>query len=240
MVDFGNLSVIQVITILAAILTILLAIPEIRERVKEFIRWLLDQLQPDLLEQMFGPGADIEILDREEYENRLKTEVENASRSVSHISIHAFTVDRPPEQKIYESDGIEQRVLFLNPAERGVPDTRNGIESLRISPYDPDDLTTDGKFRREFRHFYEEYTNGRWNNVEVRLYDTTPWFRGVIIDEQKAGFLITPSLYDGRKAAKFWTEDPSVVQRIIDIYDDIWNDERTIKDFETWYEEWSQ
>jgi len=240
MVDFGNLNIVRGLMILAAILAILLGIPDLRERVREFIHWLYDFLKPDLLERIFGPEADIEILDRGEYEDRLKTEMENASRSISHISIHAFTVDRPPEQKIFESDAIEQRVLFLNPVERGAPNTRNGIESLRSSPYDPDDLTTDEKFRKEFRHFCEEYTNGGWNNVEVRLYDTTPWFRGVIIDEQKAGFLITPSLYDGRKAAKFWTEDPTVVQRIIDIYDDIWNGERTIKDFETWYEEWSQ
>lgn len=240
MVGLGNLNVFPVLTVLAAILTVILAITEFRDRRGEFREWVSNQLQPDLVEQLFGPEADVTVLDREGYGNRLKTEIENASRSVSHISIHSFTVDRPPERKVFESDSIEQRYLFLNPVEKGESDSRNGIESIRMSPFDLDDLTTEEKFRKEFSHFYENYTNGEWNNVEVRLYDTTPWFRGVIIDERKAGFIITPSLYDGRKAAKFWTEDPNVVQRIIDIYDDIWYDERTVDDFEGWYDEWSR
>jgi hypothetical protein len=199
-------------------------------------------LKPDVIGQLFGEDAGILVLEKEEYEEKLKDEISAAQRSVYHISIHAYTVNYAPERRIFESSSVEQRYLLLTPegtpnGNSGVTGQRSGIESIRDSPFDPDALTRDDIFEEKFSHFYRHLTNGDWSNIEFRLYSTTPWIRCAIIDENRAGFKITPALYDGRNTIGFWTEDRDVVNRLIDIFEDIWLDERT-EEFESWYEDW--
>lgn len=62
----------------------------------------------------------------------------------------------------------------------------------------------------------------------MRVYKTVPWFRGTIVDDKRAVFIISINLLHGTQCLYFYTHDLSTVLSLKAIFEDIWFDRRTI------------
>jgi hypothetical protein len=197
---------------------------------------------PDLVNDVFGPETEIEqIEDTEEFGEKIQSAADNAVNSIDRIHFNMHYVNRTENN--FTDDTVSHRILLVKPASANDLTTsqQTGRHTGFDTVYDSNIDTNPSKdqFIQRFAYIDRMLSEEKWDNVEVRLYETTPWLRAAIIDGSKAGFLVLPSMYDGSKAAKFWTEDPNVIDTLEDIYDDVWNDPRTIE-FEEWYEDGSK
>ncbi|KAB1197247.1 MULTISPECIES: hypothetical protein [Haloferax] len=221
---------------ISAIITIITGIWFFRERIVELSEIFEERYRPELISGIFSPHADVRVVeDSIDFKNLIKPAADNAAVKVDMISMHMATVDKIQDEQ-FPNPNVEHRILLLDPlAESNASDAGlSGIEAARRSKFQDNELITNDKFERQFDWFYDNLKSEKWKNVHVRLYRTTPWFRGVFIDSHCAGFLLTPTIQDGRRTAKFWTEDRNVVEILENNFNDIWNDKRTV-DFERWY-----
>jgi hypothetical protein len=229
---------IQTLFLISAIITIATGIWFFRERVSEIYEILEDKYQPDIISGIFSPESSVRVVeDPIEFKNLIKPAADNAAVKVDMISMHMATVDKIQDKQFSNPD-VEHRILLLNPlAESENSNHRlTGIDAAKKSKFQDNELITRDKFKRQFDWFYDNIQNSGWKNVNIRIYETTPWIRGVFIDNHYAGFLLTPTIQDGRRTTKFWTEDRNVVEILENNFNDIWCDKRTVN-FEEWYEE---
>jgi hypothetical protein len=195
----------------------------------------------NLIEDIFGPETEVELIeDTEEFGQMIKSAADNAVNSVERIHFNMHYVNRTENN--FADKTVDHRVLLAkpipakHPTASGKTGTHTGFDTVYDSNIDTN--PSKDQFIQRYELVNQMQEEGTWDNVDVKLYETTPWLRAAIIDGSKAGFLLLPSMYEGSKAAKFWTEDPNVIDTLQDIYDDVWHDPRTV-DFEEWYEDGS-
>lgn len=195
-----------------------------------------------LMDYIFGPETEIEVFeDTQAFAEKIQQEADDAINSVDRIHFNMHYVNRL-EQNL-SNPQIRHRILLVKPVysddetASGNTGQSTGLESVYESNIDTNPSID--QFIERFEFIDTALKEGRWEGTEIKLYETTPWFRATIIDQNKAGFLVQPSMYEGTKAAKFWTEDPNVVDTLGSIYDDIWEDPRTVQ-FEDWYDDGSK
>jgi|GEM_PF-6404387 len=193
---------------------------------------------PDLLDGVFGPGAGVVPVSDSEFEDCIKAHANDAKRKIDRISVHMYTVDKQ-ETAQFRNPNVHHRLLLLKPTTEAETGKRTGFETDLFSPYDEDAILDRDAFDQPFSYIYNAIETDDWQNVEVRVYETTPWVRCAMIDERFAGIIFVPTIQGGREAQKFWTENPETVQIFTDIFEDIWTDPRTT-DFTTSYENWNK
>lgn len=196
----------------------------------------------ELINDIFGPDTSvIQIEDTEEFAEKIQSAANSAVDSVDRIHFNMHYVNRVEDN--FTDPTVNHRILLAKPVSANDPHASSqtgelsGLDSVYESNIDTNPPID--QFIQRFDYIHTSQEEDRWNNVDVRLYETTPWLRAAIIDSNKAGFLLLPSMYDGAKAAKFWTEDPNVVDTLESIYDDVWHDPRT-EWFHEWYEDRSK
>lgn len=229
---------IQLLFITSATITIVSGIWFFRERISDAINLLENKYSSDVVGGIFAPEAEVSVVeDPLEFKNLIKPRADEAAVKVDMISLHMSTVDKIQDEQ-FSNPEVRHRILLLNPLaeSHGSNSGMTGIEAAKKSRFQDNELITQDKFSRQFDWFYEKLQTDGWKNVSIKLYQTTPWIRGVFIDSHYAGFLLTPTIQGGRRSTKFWTEDKNVVDILENNFNDIWNDERTL-DFEQWYEE---
>ena len=227
-----NLGIGESATLVTVVVVVLFGILEIT---LEPVRKHRESTTGELMEGIFGPKSHVEQYDdTESFAEKIQTEADDAVNSVDRIHFHMHHVNRIEDS--LSDPTVRHRILLIKPtrSNRGQTGDMTGFESVYNSNLDKN--PSSDEFIQNFEFIHRCLDNDRWKNTEVRLYETTPWLRAAIIDESRAGFLVLPSLYDGSKAAKFWTEDPNVVDSLESIFDDIWNDPRTTP-FEEWYDD---
>lgn len=208
----------------------------IRDLGKEKIEKVRRRYALELIDGIFGPTADIDVVSDSEFESNIKREADNAGEYIDRISIHMYTVDRIEEENL-KNPNIEHRILLLKPIYEGEVGNKTGFGLLRNAYFEENpDLSSPSKFSDKFGSIYKNITEEKWKNVEIRLYETTPWLRCALIDGHYGGVIIVPTLYGGREATKFWTQDSQVVESFETIFEDIWTDPRT-EPLVDWYEE---
>jgi hypothetical protein len=186
----------------------------------------------ELLDEIFGPSTNVEqVTDTEEFAERIQTEGNSATNTIDRIHFNMYFVNRIEDRALHDPS-VKHRILLVKPVQEGDTGTDTGLEIVRKSRIDT--TPPSYQFEEKFETLNNRLQEDEWKNVEVRLYETTPWLRAAIIDGRKAGLLMLPSMYDGAKAAKFWTTDRDVTDTLESIFEDMWNDPRTVK-FETWY-----
>ena len=192
----------------------------------------------ELINEIFGPSTDVERHDdTQAFAERIQTEAEESVNSVDRIHFNMHFVNRI--EKNLSDPQIRHRILLVEPITNNQNVSNQtgkltGFQSVYDSNIDTN-LSID-QFVERFGFINKALEEGRWENAEVRLYETTPWIRATIIDESRAGFILLPSMYEVTKAVKFWTEDSNVVDTLVSIYEDVWNDPRTTS-FEDWYDD---
>lgn len=206
------------------------------QRTTEIQRTIQEWVTPDVVEGIFGPNAGVVPVSDFEFENLIKEHADDAKRTIDRISVHMYTVDKQETQQ-FRNPNVRHRILLLKPTTDGEAGKRTGFETDIFSPYDEDAILDQDAFNQPFSYIYNKIDAGEWKNVEVRVYETTPWLRCAMIDERYAGVIFVPTVQGGREAQKFWTDNPDTVQIFTDIFEDIWTDKRTT-DFVSWYEEW--
>lgn len=229
---------IQILLIISAIFTIITGIWFFRERISEMYEILEDKYQPDIVSGMFSPESNVRVVeDPIEFKNLIKPAADNAAVKIDMISMHMATVDKIQDEQ-FSNPNVEHRILLLNPlAESDNSNHRlSGIDAAKKSKFQDNELITINMFKKQFDWFYNNIQGDSWKNVTIKIYETTPWIRGVFIDSHYAGFLLTPTIQDGRRTTKFWTEDKNVVEILENNFNDIWTDDRTVN-FKRWYEE---
>lgn len=189
----------------------------------------------DILTGIFG-NSEIKTVSDSEFEDLIKSHADSATKRIDRISVHMYTVDKQENEQFRNPD-VHHRILLLKPSKDGKTGTHTGYETGLLSPYDDNDLLDINSFKQPFRHIYHSIESGNWENVEVKLYETTPWIRGAIIDGQYAGIIFVPTIQGGREAQKFWTENTDTVEIFTDIFEDVWTDKRS-SEFCPWYREW--
>lgn len=189
----------------------------------------------DLINDIFGPETSVKgYEDTQEFAEKVQKEASEAVNSVDRIHFNMHYVNKVEDN--LSDPFVRHRILLIKPiqSDNGKTGDSTGFESVYESNIDTNPSIE--QFLERFEFIKKVMRENRWKNTEVRLYETTPWFRATIIDENRAGFLILPSMYEGTRAAKFWTEDPNIVDTLQSIYEDIWNDPRTTP-FEEWYDD---
>lgn len=225
----------QAVVVLSVIGSALTGLWFLYNRFSEISSYLSEFFTPDLIDGIFG-NSGINPVDDSEFENLIKSHADNASKTIDRISVHMYTVDKR-ENKQFKNPNVDHRILLLKPTKDAETGRHAGYETDLLSPYDDNDLLDIGSFKQPFRHIYHSLEHGDWESVEVKLYETTPWIRGAIIDRQYAGLIFVPTIQGGREAQKFWTENTDTVEIFIDIFEDMWTDDRS-SEFCSWYEEW--
>lgn len=233
-----ELNINTAVTIVAVTVTLLFGILDIVWRSTE--SGSSDQKSAqDLINDIFGPDTTVvEIEDTEEFAEKIQNAANNAVDSVDRVHFNMHYVNRLEDN--FADPTVNHRILLAKPVSADDPHASNrtgelsGLDSVYNSNIDTNPPMD--QFIQRFDYIQAAQNENRWDNVDVQLYETTPWLRAAIIDSNKAGFLLLPSMYDGARAAKFWTEDPNVVDTLESIYDDIWHDPRT-ECFQDWYED---
>lgn len=202
-----------------------------------------DEMSADeLMDDIFGPDTELEIYqDTQAFAEKIQNEANDAVNSVDRTHFNMHYVNRLEDN--LSDPQVRHRILLVKPvfsddrSASGQTGELTGLESVYDSNIDTNPSMD--QFVERFGFIQTAFNQGRWKETEVKLYETTPWYRATIIDERKAGFLLIPSMYEGTRAAKFWTEDPNVVDTLLSIYEDVWDDPRTTP-FEEWYEDGSK
>lgn len=206
-----------------------------KERAFDVLRRVRSASRSEIIEGIFGPESGVRAVTDAEFERLAKTKADAATERIDRISVHLYTVDKL-ENEQFRDEHVRHRILLLKPTRDGNAGRKTGYETMLSSPYDENDLVGEDAFEQPFGFIYKRLVGGEWRNVEVRLYETTPWLRGVLVDDRSAGVIVVPTIQGGREATKFWTEKPETVAIFTDVFEDIWYDERTT-DFVEWYAE---
>lgn len=222
-------------TLVAVVVAILFGVLEQTLESSEPVSEGREKSVNELIYDIFGPQTDVELFeDPQAFAEKIQEEANDAVNSVDRIHFNMHYVNRVEDN--LSDPSVQHRILLVKPIQENNRRTGEltGFQSVYNSNIDTN--PSKDQFVERFKFISNSMDEGRWNSTKVKLYETTPWFRATIIDESRAGFLLLPSMHEGTKAAKFWTEDPNVVDTLESIYEDIWNDPRT-EVFENWYDE---
>lgn len=227
MVDITLIGAASGFVLIAGVLYYVLWFRDIgQEKYEEFRR----RQTSELVAGIFGSEVAVDVVnDFREYGRRIADAAENSTK-VYRISGNAATFPMFDEEETFSNPGIENRILILSPEYSneidGFKRESSGLDALIRSRHVDSHHTKESSYEQALLQLHRRITNEDWD-VDVRLYRTTPWLRGVIFDDQ-AGVMMSPNLYDFQEVAKFWVSDGHSCTVFRDIFDDIWNDPDTI------------
>src|SRR5947208_11351281 len=194
----------------------------LKENVPRFISFVVNIIYQSYVPtfRLFGRKNEqcpVIPLDREEAGVKTNEIIKGAKSSIRNISVHGVTY--APDTMLRIGDPIDMRVLLLKYKSRG-------YERIHSSPYDRPDHTEKKMFSIRYRNWHDIAIDEKKDIV--RCYSGIPWFRGTIVDGTKAIFLLTPNLCYGPDVQLWYTEDQATCQILTAIFDEIWEDPRTI------------